>query len=172
MIAEKTSIRTPSAVQATQTQSLQSWATEQCARPMVRQSRESVSGSFEATTGSDETALEDLPWADRRLEERRPPRPGASVEIRRWGVGSGADFAVQLLDLSHQGVRVQLNRKVGSGERFEVILWSPNREWCIRCMGVVRWCLLGVDGLILSGLRLSRPIAPRDYGVLVGPVVG
>jgi hypothetical protein len=137
---------------------------------MVREGREAIDEAIEATILPDVLA-DDLPWADRRLDERRPARHGAVAEIRRWGVGTRPDLAVQLVDLSISGIRVQLNRMVSSGERFEVTLWVPSRDWCIRCMGVVRWCILGADGVVVTGLRLSRPIAPRDFEALVGPTL-
>lgn len=118
-----------------------------------------------------ETDLPELsesePHLERRLNERHPARSGAIAEIRCWSMGSIANFGLQLVDLSIRGIRVKLNRMVQSGDRLEVTLWPPNRGWSIRCMAVVRWCSMSADNGIIAGLRLSRPIAKRDFEELV-----
>jgi hypothetical protein len=134
---------------------------------MVRRGREAVVGSLEATASPEKRESDNPPQVERRLNQRHPARDNAVAEIRRWSVGSAADLAVRLVDLSKSGVRVQLKQLVQTGERFEVTLWSPNRGWSIRCMGVVRWCKAGPDGLIMAGLRLSRPISAQDFVELI-----
>src|SRR5947209_4886893 len=81
-----------------------------------------------------------VPWADRRMADRLPVRPGARAEIRRWGGGDGGpDVAEELINVSEAGVGVRLSVPVRRGERFDVTLWGPRAEWCGRGMGVVRW---------------------------------
>ena len=135
--------------------------------PMSSSQTFAIASSFTSDDRAEAFAADELPWADRRLDERFPVRPGASVEVRRWGIGVGNDLAVQLLDVSASGVGVQLKRLVRSGEQLDVTLWVPKRTWCIRCKSVVRWCILGPDGNALTGLQLSRPLLAQDFEALV-----
>jgi hypothetical protein len=101
----------------------------------------------------------EVPWADRRMADRLPVRPGARAEIRRWGGGAGGpDVAEELLNVSEAGVGVRLSVPVRRGERFDVTLWGPGAEWCGRGMGVVRWAVVFGRGTVLAGLQLNRPL--------------
>src|SRR5262245_13558093 len=89
---------------------LKSQGTESRATPLVRKSREAIAALRKSVEVPEEVVTEEVPWADRRLYERCRVRSGATVEIRRWGVGSGSDLASQILDLSVSGVGVQLKK--------------------------------------------------------------
>jgi hypothetical protein len=106
---------------------------------------------------------EELPWADRRLYDRFPARSGTRVEIRRWGILSGPSFAKELLDISEVGVRVRLSIAARQGEQLDVTLWVPGGTWCVRSMGIVRWSVIGTDGLSLTGIQLRRRLMPQDF---------
>ena len=103
-------------------------------------------------------ARRDIPWADRRLADRLPVRPGARAEIHRWGGGRGPDVAEELLNVSECGLGVRLSAPVRRGERFDVTLWGARGEWCGRGMAVVRWVVIGEAGAVFAGLRLNRPL--------------
>src|SRR5207248_11269771 len=83
----------------------------------------SQNGSSAPAAGSGKP--DELPWAERRLSERRPARNGARAEIRRWGISAGPDVAEELIDVSDVGLRVRLHITVRRGEQLDVTLWVP-----------------------------------------------
>ena len=104
----------------------------------------------------------ELPWADRRIADRHPVRPGSRAEIRRWGALAGPDVAEDLIDASEIGLGARLSMLVRRGERFDVTLWGPRAEWCGRGMGVVRWCVVGGAGVFVAGLQLGRRLTTQS----------
>lgn len=106
---------------------------------------------------------EELPWADRRLAERRPAREGARVEIRRWGISAGPDVGEELIDVSEIGIRASMQMAVRRGEQLDVTLWVPGGAWCIRSMGIVCWCVTGIEGKAIAGIRLRRRLTTADF---------
>jgi hypothetical protein len=103
-----------------------------------------------------------IPWADRRIADRHPVRPGSRAEVRRWGATSGPDVAEDLVNVSDEGLGVRLSMFVRRGERFDVTLWGPRAEWCGRGMGIVRWCVIGGPGEFVVGLQLGRRLAAQS----------
>jgi hypothetical protein len=113
----------------------------------------------------------DIPWADRRLGDRLPVRPGSRTEIYRSGNSSGPDMAEELIDVSEAGVGVRLRTPVGRGARLNVTLWGPGAAWCGRGTGVVCWSVIGEGGTCLAGLSLSRTLTSQALRDLVaGPL--
>lgn len=113
----------------------------------------------------DESAQEpqELPWAERRLYDRFPARPGTRIEIRRLGILTGANLAKDLIDVSEVGVRARLTAAVRRGDVLDVTLWVVGGGWCVRCVGDVRWTVIGPDGLLVAGIELRRPLMPQDF---------
>lgn len=111
----------------------------------------------------------DVPWADRRLADRLPVRPGSRTEIRRWGAPFGPELAEELINVSAAGIGVRLCTAVGRGARLDVTLWGPGAAWCGRGMGVVCWSVIGEGGKCLVGLRLGRRLTARALRELLVP---
>ena len=101
-------------------------------------------------------ADEVLPWADRRVADRKPPRSGSRVEVRRGLLGMSPDVALRLLDISEGGAQVRVKCALRPGEQIEVALWPPGNVQSVRGPGVVCWCLPTPIGEFRIGLRLRR----------------
>ena len=109
-----------------------------------------------------------LPWADRRLADRRPVRPGSRAEVRRWGAPADPDMADELLDVCEAGVGIRVCTPVRPGQRLNVTLWGPGAVWCGRGLGIVRWAVIGEGRAVIVGVQLSRRLtaqALRDLSV-------
>jgi hypothetical protein len=105
--------------------------------------------------GSDEDH-DDLPWADRRVNDRRKARAGSRVEVRRGALGMSPDLALKLVDVSEGGVQARLVASARAGEQVEVALWPPGKGHSVRGPAVVCWCLPTPTGEFRVGLRLRR----------------
>jgi len=112
---------------------------------------------------------DDLPWADRRVTDRRKARPGARAEVRRGLLGMSPDLALKLVDVSEGGVQVRLVAAVRPGEQVEIALWSPGIPQSIRGPGVVCWCLPTPTGEFRAGMRLRRRLAREILDLLIEP---
>jgi hypothetical protein len=119
-------------------------------------------GRLDAPVAEAILVVPEVPWADRRIADRHPVRPGSRAEVRRWGATGGPDVAEELVNVSDEGLGVRLSMFVRRGERFDVTLWGPRAEWCGRGMGVVRWCVIGGSGVFVAGLQLGRRLAARS----------
>src|SRR3954470_21147878 len=58
----------------------------------------------------------EISWADRRIADRHPVRPGSRAELRRWGALAGPDVAEELIDVSETGLGVRVSMLVRRGE--------------------------------------------------------
>jgi hypothetical protein len=110
--------------------------------------------------------LDAIPWADRRMNDRKIVQPGSRIEIRRWGDPAGPDMAHEIQDVSESGVRVRLWTRVRRGERLDITFWGPGAAWCGRGMGIVCWSVIGEPGEVVAGLRLSRRLTERALRAL------
>ena len=110
------------------------------------------------------------PWAERRLDDRRPVRRGALGEVRRGWLGSGPNLAAGLVDVSTGGVQVWVSAPVRPGDRVLVGLTPPGVGWAtVREPAEVRWCVSGPGGPCRAGVQLLRPIAIDDLRKLAEP---
>lgn len=102
---------------------------------------------------------DDLPWADRRVNDRRKARIGTRAEVRRGVLGMSPDLALKLVDVSEGGVQVRLVSPARAGEQVQIALWPPGNAQSIRGPGVICWCLPTPTGEFRAGLRLRRRLA-------------
>jgi hypothetical protein len=106
-------------------------------------------------------AVEDVPWADRRIADRVAVRLGARVEAYRWGRRVEMDLAAELVNVSESGIGLRLVVPVYRGEKLDLTLWAPGAGWCGRGAGIVRWAVVGEGGSTLAGVRLGRRLTAR-----------
>ena len=109
---------------------------------------------------------DDTPWADRRLADRRRPRLGVQVEVRRGGLGLGPSVAVELLDVSGGGARVRVRGHVRRGDRVVVALRPPKAGWETRGQADVCWCQAETDGTAVVGVRFQRRLTDGEVAEL------
>jgi hypothetical protein len=108
----------------------------------------------------------ETPWADRRMADRRPPRYGTRVQVRRGGLGVGPDVAVELLDVSAGGARVRVRGRLHPGDRVLVALTPPGGKWESGGPAEVRWCAAEPDDTAQVGLRFHRSLLERQLAEL------
>jgi hypothetical protein len=102
------------------------------------------------------------PAPERRTSERRAPRLGTRVEVRRGQLGMGPEIAVALVDLSEGGARIRLTAPVKPGDHVEVALWPPGGARSVRGPARVVWCRGDAQGGVEVGVRLRRRLVPQD----------
>ena len=102
---------------------------------------------------------DELPWADRRVTDRRRARFGSRVEVRRGLLGMSPDLALKLVDVSEGGAQVRVVGPLRPGEQVEVALWPPANAQSVRGPAVVCWCLPTATGEFRAGLRLRRRLS-------------
>jgi hypothetical protein len=108
----------------------------------------------------------ETPWADRRMADRRPPRYGTRVQLRRGGLGVGPDVAVEVLDVSTGGARVRVRGRLHPGDRVLVALTPPGGKWESGGPAEVCWCTAEPDDMAQVGLRFRRPLLDRQLAEL------
>ena len=116
--------------------------------------------------GAAESVEDDLPWADRRVADRRPARVGSRVEVRRGLLGMSPDVALKLIDVSEGGAQVRVKCALRPGEQVEVALWPPSDVQSVRGPAVVCWCLPTPTGEFRAGLRLRRKLIAEVVDLL------
>ena len=109
--------------------------------------------------------------ADRRNLTRSPLRASAKVECHRSGAGSGPNLAVDALNISETGIRLQLREALATGDEICMKLHADGlREPAVR-QGKVVWCLeLPADGHYYAGVCFDRPLLAEQLGRLAAPV--
>jgi PilZ domain len=117
-----------------------------------------------ASTSTDDP--DDLPWADRRVTDRRRARLGSRAEVRRGVLGMSPDLALKLVDVSESGAQVRLVAAVRQGDQVEVALWPPNNAQSVRGPAVVCWCIPTPTGEFRAGLRLRRRLTDEVLSLL------
>jgi hypothetical protein len=123
--------------------------------------------TLDPTLLTDPETPDPTPWADRRLADRHPPRPGTRVEVRRGVLGQGPDVVIDLLDLTVSGAKIRIRGHLRRADRVAVKLIPPTGAWVADGTAVVHWCLLGADGTLLAGIQFRRPLAICDLTALV-----
>lgn len=107
-----------------------------------------------------------LPWADRRVADRRRARRGSRVEVRRGLMGLSPNVALKLVDVSEGGAQVRLKSPMRPGEQVEVALWPPGDVQSVRGPAVICWCLPTPTGEFRVGLRLRRRLVMEVVDLL------
>ena len=115
------------------------------------------------TTASEE---EDTPWADRRLSDRRRPRVGTQLEVRRGGMGLGPSIGIETEDVSANGIKVRIRGNLRRGDRVVITLRPPGGIWETRALAEVCWCVAAKDGTALAGVKFQRPLSTRELAEL------
>ena len=109
---------------------------------------------------------DELPWADRRVSDRRRALAGARVEVRRGLLGMSPDVALKLVDVSEGGAQVRLKCPLRPGEQVEVALWPPADVQSVRGPAVICWCLPTPSGDFRAGMRLRRRLIKEVVDLL------
>jgi hypothetical protein len=104
-----------------------------------------------------DTELTDL---ERQLPRRRPARRGLSVTCRAGQTGLGPNLALELRDISEDGLGLVLSAPLPPGRDAEVELTGPFLPKPIRRRVEVVWCQPVSEGHFWAGLRLRSRL---DY---------
>jgi hypothetical protein len=111
-------------------------------------------------------AADELPWADRRVADRRRARSGSKAEVRRGLLGMSANLALKLIDVSDGGAQVRLLTPLRPGEQVEVALWLPGKVHPVRVPAVICWCMPTPTGEFRAGMRLRRRLEDNIVNLL------
>jgi PilZ domain len=99
---------------------------------------------------------------ERRASLRRTPRSGVRVALRTGTLGLGPDLATGLVDVSEDGLCVQLRAPVAQGLDAEIILERVGNGRLIKLVGDVRWCAGDGASGFKAGLRLRRRLPYKE----------
>ncbi len=92
-----------------------------------------------------------------------------TFEIRRGALGLGANFAVQLLDISEGGVRAIVKSELAEKQEVEVLLSGYGVNKATKRMGVVSWSIKLDSGEFAVGVRFDKHLSYRDVSALSKP---
>jgi hypothetical protein len=108
----------------------------------------------------------DLAAAERQLPRRRPARRGIAISCHST-TGLGPNLAVELRDLSEEGLGVILNAPLTPGRDADVELTGPYLPRTIRRRVEVVWCQPDGEGRFWAGLRLRPRFSYQELAELV-----
>jgi hypothetical protein len=109
-----------------------------------------------------------LPPRNRRLSRRIAIRRTIKIVCRRGSLDLGKDIALQMLDLSEDGVRLVLREAVRPNEEVCLTLSSLALVRPLKRMGNVAW-VASADGTFCAGVRLQKRLPYADLSRLVRP---
>ncbi|HEX3147758.1 MAG TPA: PilZ domain-containing protein [Gemmataceae bacterium] len=99
---------------------------------------------------------------ERRTSPRRMPRTGVRIALRSGTLGLGPDIATGLLDVSEDGLCVQLKSPIAQGSDAEIILERVGNGRAMKLIGDVRWCVGDGATGYRAGLRLRRRLPYKE----------
>jgi hypothetical protein len=99
---------------------------------------------------------------NRRSSRRLPPRGKVKIKCRKGSLDLGDNLAVEILDVSETGARLQL--KKGLPLEVEVLLTfeASNSGRRIQRLAQVAWCSTDAEGAITGGFRFDKPLTYAD----------
>jgi hypothetical protein len=92
----------------------------------------------------------------RRRSQRSRPRLGIFSTCRK--AGAGRNLALEILDVSAEGVRLRLSEPVKKGEGVTLALPGPPGP-NLECPGAVAWWARAADGTYIAGIRLHQRLS-------------
>ena len=98
--------------------------------------------------------------SERRRSARAPAKGSARVNCWRGRIGSGADLALSLMDISRTGVRLMVNTRLQPLEPVTVSLVARG-DAPVQRVGRVRWCVK-TDWSYCVGIELDHPLDDSD----------
>lgn len=102
----------------------------------------------------------------RRQCPRCQPKRTTRIACRFGPLGTGANLALSLLDVSAGGVRILSAAPLDTNQTIEILLdalWLPHP---IRRSARVVWCQAASNGRHIAGIKLTRPLTAADWQAL------
>jgi hypothetical protein len=99
------------------------------------------------------------PDKNHRLSRRRAITRKIGIEFRKGSMGLGPDLAMDLQDISEDGLGIRLKVAVAAGDEAEIVLTAPGTRKAFKLLGEVRWCRDAGDGSFHVGVKLRRRLA-------------
>lgn len=100
----------------------------------------------------------------RRVAQRRKPRPSTRITCRKGSLGLGPNYAAALLDVSENGMRLVVNTELQPRQEVQVSLLGPA---CMREVvrnGLVVWSVATADGAYCIGIEFEKRL---EYAALL-----
>ena len=104
--------------------------------------------------------------ADRRRAVRRPARSTVVVDCREGRLGSDGNVAERLIDVSRDGLAVELRQRLMEGQEVEVILSWPGCLGEMRLSAQVAWIRPAGTDNFRAGLSFGRRLSPSEIHIL------
>jgi PilZ domain len=104
---------------------------------------------------------------EKRIGQRRLALKGAQLEFRRGSLGLGADLAVEVIDISDDGLCVHLKEPMAPGEEAEVGVGRPLGGKLIKRIARVVWCRPAWGKGFLVEVVFSRRLSHLQVNDLV-----
>jgi hypothetical protein len=89
-------------------------------------------------------------------------RLGTRASVRRGLLGIGPDLALELLNVTAQGIVVRLAEPVGRREEVEIALYSAGSGRPVRLPAIPETCEQGSDGSFVADFRFRRPLTAES----------
>jgi hypothetical protein len=99
---------------------------------------------------------------ERRTSTRRLVRTGIRVVLRAGTLGLGPDLATGLIDVSEDGLCVQVRSPLKPGSDAEIVLDKVGSSRPMKLVADVRWCAGDGSNGYRAGLRLRRRLPYKD----------
>jgi PilZ domain len=94
--------------------------------------------------------------ADRRVVRRRNLKHSVEISVRKGAMGLGPNIAAGGVELSADGVQLEVTDELRRGDEIEIHLTGVGRSKAVKFMADVRWCQPEPGGrtyLIGAGFR-------------------
>lgn len=103
---------------------------------------------------------------EHRLKRRKGARPTLKLVVRRGTMGLGRNIALDILNLTEDGIGFRANEELGRGEEIEVTLTKPGQNRTLKIIADVCWCgevpSDGLSEVFVVGAKLRKRIAYAD----------
>jgi hypothetical protein len=99
---------------------------------------------------------------ERRTSVRRVPRHGVRIVLRAGTLGLGPDLATGLVDVSEDGLCVQVKSPLKPGSDAEIVLDKVGTSRPMKLVADVRWCAPDAANGYRAGLRLRRRLPYKE----------
>jgi hypothetical protein len=101
-----------------------------------------------------------------RISRRRPVTRRVGVILRKGALGLGPNLALNLIDVSEDGLGVRIKSALAAGDEVEVELSPPGVRKPYKRVGEVRWCRKADDETFLIGVRLQKRLTFTELNEL------
>lgn len=106
--------------------------------------------------------------ADRRMTRRRNLKQSVEITVRKGTMGLGPNIATGGIELSADGVQLEVNQPLKKGDEIEVGLTGVGRSRPMVLVADVRWCQPDAEGKsFVIGASFRRRLTHNELSEFV-----